>query len=125
MDRDHGETSEEEMKMDGLTNLFADIPDDLPDELIQPLLSTPGLRIERIVSMGHSSPEGFWYDQEASEWVLLLEGAARLKFDGEEPIELRPGMFVNIPAHRRHRVEWTDPHEPTIWLAIHYGGGSS
>ena len=106
--------------MDGLTNLFADIPDDLPDELIQPLLSTPGLRIERIVSMGHSSPEGFWYDQEASEWVLLLEGAARLKFDGEEPIELRPGMFVNIPAHRRHRVEWTDPHEPTIWLAIHY-----
>ena len=109
------------MTMDGLTNLFADIPDDLPEELIQTLLGTPGLRIERIVSRGHSSPESFWYDQDAHEWVLILKGAARLRFEGEEPIELRPGMFVNIPAHWRHRVEWTDPHEPTIWLAVHYG----
>ena len=106
--------------MAGLTNLFADIPDDLPEELILTLLSTPGVRIERIISLGHSSPEGFWYDQEATEWVLLLKGAARLRFEGEEPIELGPGAFVNIPAHRRHRVEWTDPSEPTIWLAIHY-----
>ncbi len=111
--------------MDGLTNLFADIPEDLPEELIQPLLNTPDLRIERIVSLGHTSPEGFWYDQEAHEWVLVLKGAAQLRFEGEEPIELRPGMFVNIPAHERHRVEWTDPQEPTIWLAIHYGGASS
>jgi cupin 2 domain-containing protein len=113
------------MTMDGLTNVFADIPDDLPEELIEAILSTPDLRIERIVSLGHTSPEGFWYDQDSHEWVLLLKGAARLRFDGEEPIELRPGMFVNIPAHKRHRVEWTEPHEPTIWLAIHYGGGSS
>jgi cupin 2 domain-containing protein len=111
--------------MDGLTNLFADIPDDLPEERIQSLLTTPGLRIERIVSRGHVSREGFWYDQEGPEWVLVLKGAALLRFDGEEPIGLRPGMFVNIPAHRRHRVEWTDPLEPTIWLAIHYGEGSS
>jgi cupin 2 domain-containing protein len=111
------------MTMDGLTNLFADIPEDLPEELIQALLSTPGLRIERIVSLGHSSPQGFWYDQEEHEWVLLLKGAARLRFQGQEPIELRPGSFLNIPAHRRHRVEWTDPSEPTIWLAIHYGEG--
>jgi cupin 2 domain-containing protein len=111
--------------MDGLTNLFADIPDDLPEELIQSVLGAQSLRIERIVSLGHTSPDGFWYDQETHEWVVLLKGAARLRFDGEEPMELRPGMFVNIPAHRRHRVEWTDPHEPTIWLAIHYGGGSS
>jgi cupin 2 domain-containing protein len=106
--------------MDGLTNLFADIPDDLPEELIQSLLCTPGLRIERIVSLGHTSPEGFWYDQETDEWVLLVKGAARLRFQGEEPIELGPGTFVNIPAHKRHRVEWTDSSEPTIWLAIHY-----
>ena len=111
--------------MEGLTNLFADIPNDLPEELIQSLLSVPGLRIERIVSLGHASPEGFWYDQDADEWVLLLKGAARLRFEGEEPIELRAGAFVPIPAHRRHRVEWTDPNEPTIWVAIHYGGGSS
>ena len=108
------------MMMEGLTNLFADIPDDLPEELIQTLLSTPGLRIERIVSRGHRSPEGLWYDQDSHEWVLLLKGAARLRFEGEEPIEMRPGAFVNIPAHKRHRVERTDTSEPTIWLAIHY-----
>jgi cupin 2 domain-containing protein len=111
------------MMMAGLTNLFADIPADLPEELIQTLLSTPGLRIERIISLGHSSPEGFWYDPEAPEWVLLLKGAARLRFEGDEPIDLRPGAFVNIPAHRRHRVEWTAPSEPTIWLAIHSESG--
>jgi cupin 2 domain-containing protein len=102
--------------MNGLTNLFADIP----EELIQTLLGASGLRIERIVSLGHRSPEGFWYDQDSGEWVLLLKGAARLRFEGEEPIDLRPGAFINIPAHRRHRVEWTDPSEPTVWLAIHY-----
>ena len=111
--------------MADLTNLFADIPEDVPEELIQAILSTPGLRIERIVSLGHASPEGFWYDQETDEWVLLVKGAARLRFEGEEPIELRAGAFVNIPAHRRHRVEWTDPQEPTIWLAIHYRVGTS
>lgn len=107
--------------MINLENLFADIPDDLPEELIQSLLSTPGLRIERIISLGHASPEGFWYDQEDDEWVLLLKGAACLRFEGEEPIELQPGSFVNIPARRRHRVEWTDPGESTVWLAVHYG----
>jgi cupin 2 domain-containing protein len=120
-----GEPPEEEIMVADLTNLFADIPDDLPEELIQAILRTPGLRIERIVSLGHASPEGFWYDQEAHEWVLLVKGAARLRFEGQEPIELRPGAFVNIPAHGRHRVEWTDPSEPTIWVAIHYGEGTT
>jgi cupin 2 domain-containing protein len=106
--------------MTGVTNLFAEIPEDLPEELIQPLLVTPSLRVERIVSLGHASPDGFWYDQESHEWVLLLMGAARLRFEGNESIDLRPGAFVNIPAHQRHRVEWTDPNGPTIWLAIHY-----
>ena len=106
--------------MVGLTNVFAEIPERLPEELIQTLLCTTGLRIERIISLGHTSPEGFWYDQEAPEWVLLLKGAARLRFEGEELIDLRPGAFVHIPAHARHRVEWTDPDEPTIWLAIHH-----
>jgi cupin 2 domain-containing protein len=103
-----------------LTNLFADIPADLPEELVQTLLNTANVRIERIVSHGHASPEGFWYDQATCEWVLLLKGAARLVFEGEESIELRPGSFLNIDAHQRHRVEWTDPDQPTIWLAIHY-----
>ena len=103
-----------------LTNLFAEIPEDLPEELTQTLLSTPDVRIERVVSLAHTSPEGFWYDQEDQEWVLLLKGTARLRFEREEPIDLRPGAFVNIPAHRRHRVERTDPSEVTVWLAIHY-----
>ena len=107
--------------MAGLTNLFAGIPAVLPGELIQALLETPSVRIERIVSRGHASPEGFWYDQGTHEWVLLLTGAARLTIEGEGPIELRPGAFLDIPAHRRHRVEWTDPDRPTIWLVIHYG----
>src|SRR5215467_5545736 len=110
------------MTMVGLTNVLAEIPENLSDELIQTLLNTSSVRIERIVSLGHASPEGFWYDQEDGEWVLLLKGRARLRFEGEEPIELRPGSFANIPAHRRHRVEWTDPDRPTVWLAVHYTG---
>lgn len=100
-------------------NLFADLPDRLPDELFTTLLEAGSLRIERIVSFGQASPPGYWFDQHQHEWVVLLKGAARLRFEDEE-LDLRPGSFVNIPAHRRHRVEWTSPDEPTIWLAIHY-----
>jgi cupin 2 domain-containing protein len=101
-------------------NLFDDLPDALPEELFQTLLGAPGVRVERIVSRGHASPEGFWYDQDEHEWVLLLRGAARLRFEGEPAMDLVPGSFVNIPAHKRHRVEWTDPARTTVWLAIHY-----
>ena len=103
--------------MNTLENLFDAIPADLPNELTQALLATPQLRIERIVSYGHASPPGFWYDQDDDEWVLLLSGAARLQFDCEV-VELTAGSFVNIPAHRRHRVEWTAPEQRTVWLAI-------
>ena len=104
------------------TNLFADLPDHLPDELITTLLETTDLRIERIVSNGHASHGDFWYDQEQHEWVMLLRGAAWLRIqDQEQPIEMRPGDYVTIPAHKKHRVEWTAPDEPTIWLAVHYG----
>jgi cupin 2 domain-containing protein len=100
-----------------LTNLFDAIPADLRNELTQTLLAAPPLRIERIVSYGHTSPPGVWYDQDEDEWVLLLSGAARLRFDCEV-VELKAGSFLNIPAHRRHRVEWTEPDQRTIWLAI-------
>ncbi|MCE9607218.1 MAG: cupin domain-containing protein [Planctomycetia bacterium] len=103
------------------TDLFADIPDNLPEELLQTLLDRPNLRVERIVSHGHASPEGFWYDQERHEWVVVLRGAARLRFaDEDQPRTLKTGDYFNIPAHRRHRVEWTTPDEPTIWLALFY-----
>ena len=102
-----------------MTNLLADLPARLPEELVQTLLSAPHLRIERIVSQGHASPPGFWYDQDEHEWVLLIRGAARLRLD-DEVVELKSGDFLNIPAHRKHRVEWTTPDELTIWLAIYY-----
>jgi len=101
------------------SNLFTDIPADLPNELIQAILTRPNLRIERIVSHGHASPECFWYDQHQNEFVILLQGAARLRFENEV-IEMKPGSFMDIPARRGHRVEWTTPDEPTIWLAVHY-----
>lgn len=108
--------------MASLRNLFDHVPADLPAELFETLAATGAVRIERIVSQGHASPPGFWYDQPTDEWVLVLSGAARLCFEGDEPLELRPGSFVAIPAHRRHRVDWTDPDHATIWLAIHAAG---
>jgi cupin 2 domain-containing protein len=105
--------------MADLTNILADLPDKLPDELVQKILKTPNVRIERIVSHGHRSPEDSWYDQDENEWVLLVAGAARLQFD-DEIIEMTPGSFVNIASHRRHRVDWTDPDQATVWLAVWY-----
>ncbi len=101
-------------------NLFADLPTDLPAELLTTLLTVGDVRIDRIVSHGHASPDGFWYDQDQHEWVVVLKGAARLRFE-DEIIEMKPGDFVNIPAHKRHRVDWTTPDERTVWLAVFYG----
>jgi cupin 2 domain-containing protein len=103
-----------------IRNLLVELPARLPDELIEVLAENPLIRIERIVSHGHISPEGFWYDQDQHEWVIVLKGAASLRFE-DQTIEMKPGDFVNIPAHKKHRVEWTTPDEPTIWLAVHYG----
>jgi cupin 2 domain-containing protein len=103
-----------------MPNLFAEIPANLPDELVETLLGGTAFRVERIVSSGHVSSPGFWYDQERPEWVVVLRGRASLRFEGEEPLMMGPGDFLNIPAHRRHRVEWTTPDEPTVWLAVHY-----
>jgi len=104
-----------------LANLFHNLPIDLPEELFTTLLDAPQIRIERIVSQNHASPDGFWFQQEQHEWVLLLKGAAQLRFEADQyVIEMSPGDFINIPAGSRHRVEWTKPDEQTIWLAVHY-----
>ena len=103
-----------------MKNLFTNLPSNLPDELFTTLLDANHLRIERIVSHGHASPEGFWYDQDQHEWVIVLQGAARLSIEGINE-ELKPGDFINIPAHQKHRVEWTTQDEPTVWLAVFYG----
>ncbi len=101
-------------------NLFEKLPTVVSEEWTDELLRAKNVRIERIVSAGHSSPADFWYDQEEHEWVLLLSGAARLLFEDGETRELKPGDHVLILPHRRHRVAWTTPEEPTIWLAVFY-----
>ena len=101
-------------------NLFEDVPGGSPEELVSALLTRDGVEVERIVSTGQASPPGFWYDQPWEEWVVLISGAASLRFEDEPaPRELRPGDHLLIAPHRRHRVAWTDPDRPTIWLAIH------
>ncbi len=106
-------------------NLLAGLPDARGGEIVDELLARPGLRIERIVSCGQASPPGFWYDQAEGEFVLLLSGAALLRFEDEAaPRRLGPGDWLDIAPHRRHRVEWTDPAGPTVWLAVFYREGS-
>ena len=101
-------------------NLFEDIPEKLPEELVEILAESSHVRIERIVSDGHKSDEDFWYDQNENEGVFLIAGSAVLEFE-DRKVELKPGDFLLIPAHRKHRVASTSPTEKTIWLAIFYG----
>ena len=109
----------DDMPTDG--NLFDSLPKNLPEELVENLVEHDGLRLERIVSSGHVTPAGKWYDQDSDEWVVMLTGAAQLSFDdSEEVLTLKPGDYLKIPAHRRHRVDWTDPDAPTVWLALHF-----
>jgi cupin 2 domain-containing protein len=104
-----------------MDNIFSDIPDSLPDELVEIIAENDTVRIERIVSRGHTSPDDFWYDQEHTEFVLLVSGEATLRIeDRDDPIRLKTGDYLVIPAHRKHRVEWTSPDEDTVWLAVLY-----
>ena len=108
-----------------VNNLYEHIPSDVPKELFQILAEKKGVQIERIISEGHVTPPGEWYDQGWDEWVLLVSGGATLLFaDSSVPMILKPGDHVMIPAGYRHRVEQTDPLQKTIWLAVHFGRNS-
>ncbi|MDF1553997.1 MAG: cupin domain-containing protein [Deferrisomatales bacterium] len=133
--------------MNETRSLYAGIPAHLAEELCETLAAADGVRIERIVtppvhggrpsgppaagailpscgieSQGHTSPEGFWYDQPQDEFVLLVKGRAGVRFEGDaEPVVLEAGEYLHIPGRVRHRVEWTDPDGDTVWLAVHYG----
>ena len=100
-------------------NLFENIPIELPDELTEVLAESPSVRIERIVSDGQASPEGFWYEQDRNEWVLLISGSAVLEFEDRQEA-LNAGDYILIPAHQRHRIQSTSETEKTIWLAVFY-----
>ena len=113
-----------------MDSIFADLAPSTPgsapasmvetDEQFLDLLQRPGLRIERIVSTGQCSPPGFWYDQPDGEWVAVLQGAGRIAYEDGAEEELRAGDHTWIAPHRRHRVAWTSPDEPTVWLAVFY-----
>jgi cupin 2 domain-containing protein len=101
--------------------LLEGIPVELPDEIFDTILLIGNVRIERIVSRGHASPQGFWYDQEQNEFVLIVRGSAGIRIENEEDVVvLKTGDYLNIGAHVKHRVEWTDSAGETIWLAVHY-----
>ena len=107
-----------------MSNLFAGLPGREPAERVDVLAEGAGARIERIVSTGQATAPGQWYDGELHEWVVVLRGRARLRFEGApDAVTLEPGDHLTIPAHRRHRVEWTDPTQATVWLAVHYREG--
>jgi cupin 2 domain-containing protein len=101
-------------------NIFSNVPDNLPEEEFLKLAASDWVNIERIVSTGQQSPEGYWYDQENNEWVLVLAGRGVLEFADGRVVELKQGDYLNIPAHQKHRVKETSQNEPTVWLAVHY-----
>lgn len=104
-----------------MKNIFADIPQNLKGELFETLFQAASFRVERIISYGHCSPRNYWYDQDENEWVILLKGSAGIRFENNrEIITLMPGDYIHIEKHLRHRVEWTDAEQETLWLAIHY-----
>jgi cupin 2 domain-containing protein len=104
-------------------NLYQHIPDALAQEISECVARGADVKIERIVSKGHCSPPGFWYDQKDDEWVLLLKGEARLRFEeGDRIVHMTEGTHVHIAAHERHRVEWTSERAETVWLAVFYRG---
>ena len=103
-----------------LKNIFSTQDINSENEFIEDLLKTDNFKVERIISEGHVTEKNFWYDQETNEFVLLIKGEAKIKYENEEIVLLAPGDWLIIPAHKKHRVEWTSETEKTFWLTIHY-----
>jgi len=102
-----------------LNNIFAEIPDELDNELMQVLQQSDNIKIQRIVSKGQVSPETGWYDQQQNEWVIVIKGEAVITFEQTE-VAMQAGSYINIPAHTRHKVSWTHPDLETVWLVVYY-----
>ncbi len=103
-----------------IKNIFESIPENLDEEVFELLAQSEKVKIERIISKGHSSPTSGWYNQDQNEWVVVLKGEAVISFENGEEVELKAGSHINIPAHTKHKVKWTHPEVETVWLAVHY-----
>ena len=103
-----------------MKNLLKNIPATLPEELFETLVQTENIHIERIISKGHTSPEEGWYDQDKNEFVLLLKGAARLEFEDGRVVRMGVGDWLEILAHQKHKVVWTEPEGETVWVGVHF-----
>ncbi|WP_317933229.1 cupin domain-containing protein [Halioxenophilus sp. WMMB6] len=103
------------------SNIFDSIPENLKDEKFEEIVNSPTVRIERILSKGHRSPAAGWYDQDENEWVMVISGHATIEFEDGNFVKLSRGDHLNIPAHRKHKVSWTDPSQITLWLVVFYG----
>ncbi len=102
-----------------MNNIF-NLPSSLPNrELFESIISNDNILIERIISTGQTTPAGEWYDQEKDEWVILLQGFATLSYEDGSQIKLTAGDYLFIPAHQKHRVEYTSTSPNCIWLAVH------
>ena len=101
-------------------NLFKNIPESLPDEILENIVKSKNCKIKRILSKSHTTPEGKWYDQDENEWVMIIKGSAELLFKNNKRVKMQEGDYINIPAHVKHRVEKTDSEKETIWLAVFY-----
>ena len=103
-----------------MNNIFKCIPDDLCEEFFEKIAGNDKVTVERIISKGHKSPNEFWYDQAQNEWVIVLQGEAKLEFDDGQVVHLSAGDYYSIPANQKHRVPWTKENVETIWLAVFY-----
>lgn len=103
-----------------MTNIFENIPKELPAELFENIVQNNRVQIERIVSKGQSSPASGWYEQPRNEWVIVLKGQAIILFSDQKKVHLKEGDYIAIPAFQKHKVSWTDPQSETVWLAVHY-----
>lgn len=103
-----------------MDNIFENIPDELNDELFEPFVQNENIKIERIISKGHSSPKEGWLEQDKNEWVIVLKGDAKVLLENKEPLNLIAGSYIVIPAFTKHKVVWTNPDIETVWLAVHY-----
>jgi len=103
-----------------MKNFLENLPLSLESEVFEEVLKSDQVRIERILSNGQTTPAEDWYDQNEHEWVLVLEGAGQIEYEDGSEVRLKKGDYLYIPAHKKHRVSWTDPDQITVWLAIFY-----